>query len=444
MQIFARDEIVSRPVEVNSRILYNDIYRKRVNDLPALTWNGMAEEVAGFLPYKRGGMTTGFQAVLSSHQGRFQNTEDRTAVAVVNDAAGYGISLGVTFQNGRRIIGGSLAGSRTRNNTAVEFKAFPSAESVAMNRYFLDWLEPTFGREWDIGNTSSGFNPQVVTDVPLSNERRLSLLFSHMHRSYQPRVRYTNSSNKAELTGERLIDFMLRFDENLVAARLNNETRGSSWMAVFFDSPLTFDTDNHSPPTEPVNLDHYTLGDGRFRRRGLNIQLLKNTGTSKFELGIGTCRYTGRLRLNTPVLGYFAGLLPISHGVAVKIEGSSFSQRIKANYSPVIFGIQSSLLAGYSHGYYDLFVDGEAQLEFNLISVPINHPIQFHLHLVEFGAGLTFRRGPVSSAYSFAQLIPFITRVDESPMKFHEKVPDVSLQSRGGAVHQLTFSYSWD
>ncbi|UCH11083.1 MAG: hypothetical protein JSU61_04115 [Fidelibacterota bacterium] len=443
VQFITRDEIDTYQLEVNSGIRYDDTYRKRVNDRLALTWNSTTEELAAFLPYTKGRLTSGIHARFSSYRGHFRNTKDRTAVALVDDAKGNSLHVGIALTDGSRVLGANLEGITHQHAAEVEFKAYPSATNLAMRMYFLDWLEPTFGRVWDINSTYRMLKPTIMAGVPLPDERRLDLLISHTRIRLRPRVHYTNSSNKTELTGNRMIDLMLEIDESVLALGVENERRGTLWKAVFFDSPLMLDTDNHSPPT-PVNLDYYSLGNGHFHRRGFNLQLLKEAASIAIELGIGTSRYASRLKMNTPVLGYYAGILPISHAAKGKLEGTSFSQRFKAQVSPVIPGIRPALIAGYTHGYYDLFIDGEGHLEFNLVSVPIDHPYQFHLHLVELGASLTFRRGPVFGRYAFTQLLPFITRVDKSPMRFHEKVPGITPQSRGGGVHQLTFSYRWD
>jgi len=345
--------------------------------------------------------------------------------------------------DGVRLFGIGLEGLRLRHETPVLIKYYPTSENRFMQLYFLDWLEPTFGRELSITGSRETLKPSIYIALPVWPGELLSLSLSHSVTTMTPVIGYNNSSNKPELTGNRAIDIGLRAREDVLLLKLEDESAGTTISAALFNSRFAFNLDNNPPQTEPIQLDHDSLGQGEGGRSGFGLCYSRATESFRLELGLGRGSYTGKAELNTPVLGYYAKIFPVSHAVEGKLKGHSNTQQIKATLYRSVFGIQSSLLAGYSHGFFDLHVEGEAQLEFNLVSVPVDHPLQYHLHLFELSCRLTSSRGPVSGYYCFTQYLPFLKRADESPIRLFREVPGIKVDSRGGGVHQLALSFRW-
>ncbi|MBC8402799.1 MAG: hypothetical protein H8E14_15045 [Candidatus Marinimicrobia bacterium] len=78
---------------------------------------------------------------------------------------------------------------------------------------------------------------------------------------------------------------------------------------------------------------------------------------------------------------------------------------------------------------------------FGLISVPVDYPLQYHLHLLNF-TGLVERHfNQLTLCYEFTQYLPYLKRVDDSPINFKPDVKETDYRTRGGGQHRLSIYY---
>ena len=437
------EELRHRSVEARSRFVYNDLFRKQVNGVSALTWNGVIWDIDAFVA--RPGARFGY-AINLFYQGSrrwFENKKDRTALYVNdrNAANRGGFQLAIT--DGRRLLGVGLEVYSASSETPIWIKEFPGSKNSATLKYFLDWLEPTFGRQLDITANTELQKPILFVSIPTFRRKLVTLILAHSSFLSRPEILYVNSSNKPELAGNRKIDIPFKSEGNLFDINLKNENQSSSVSATFFRSKFRLSFDNNPPQTAPILLDYEELGHGDGSRRGFSLKYGVKYKNYLLRFGLGRSRYWTKLKINTPVLGYYKNVFPIAHGVVGKVVGNSFSQTVEVSFEKRIIFTESFLKIGYTHGFFRFMLDGDALLEFNLISIPVHHPLRYHVHIVEIAWRLERRFGPYSGFYSFTQFIPFVVRRDTSPIRLSQDVPDVSTKSRGGGIHQFVISYQW-
>lgn len=437
------EELRNRSVEVRSRFVYNDLFRKQVNGVSALTWNGVIWDIDAFVA--RPGARFGHAINLFYRGSRrwFENKKDRTAL-YVNDRNATnrgGFQLAIT--DGRGLLGVGLEVYSASSEIPIWVKAFPGSKDSAMHKYFLDWLEPTFGRLLDITANRELQKPILFVSIPTFQRKRITLFLAHSSFSSRPEILYVNSSNKPELAGNRKIDIPFKFEGNLFDISLKNKSESSGISATFFRSRFSLDFDNNPPQTAPILLDYEELGHGEGSRRGFSLKYGVKYRNYDFRFGLGRSHYSADFKINTPVLGYYKNVFPIAHGVEGKVVGNSFSQTVEATFHKRIISTESFLKAGYTHSFFGFRLDGDALLEFNLISIPVHYPLRYHVHIVEIAWRLERRFGPYRGFYSFTQFIPFVVRSDTSPIRLSKDVPGVSTKSRGGGIHQFVVSYQW-
>ena len=183
------------------------------------------------------------------------------------------------------------------------------------------------------------------------------------------------------------------------------------------------------------------------------------------RLGLGNL--SGTVDLETPVLGRTL-FIPIIHGIAGEITGKNSSQNISFNYNKLFKNTEFELFSSYTHGYYDLLIDGDAKLIFGLISLPVYSTLNYHVHFFDFLGNVKQQIGNMNIIFSFGQIIPIIWRTDSSPIKFKyepqidpktgdeidPKTEDVKFwkwdnisenlnKHRGGRSYSISIQYSW-
>jgi len=135
---------------------------------------------------------------------------------------------------------------------------------------------------------------------------------------------------------------------------------------------------------------------------------------------------------------------PISHGVGGEITGTNSSQKISFNYNKLYKNIKFELLSSYTHGYYDLLIDGDAQLLFNLISTPVFYTLNYHAHFFDFQGNIKQQIGNINIIYSLNQIIPIIRRTDSSPIRFkQEPQTEFTYKHKGGSSYSINIQYNW-
>lgn len=437
------EELRNRSTEVSSRFVYNDLFRKQVNGVSALTWNGVIWDIEAFVA--RPGARFGHAINLFYRGSRrwFENKKDRTALYVNDQNAVSHGGFQLAIADGRALLGVGLEVYSASSETPIGIKDFPSSKNSAMHKYFLDWLEPTFGRELDITANTELQKPILFLSIPTFRRKLITLFLAHSSFSSRPEIVYVNSSNKPELAGNRKIDIPFKSEGNLFDISLENENQSSSVSATFFRSKFSLSFDNNPPQTAPILLDYEELGHGEGSRRGFSFKYGVKYKNYVLRFGLGRSHYSAKFEINTPVLGYYKNAFPIAHGVVGEVVGNSFSQTVEATFQKRIISTESLLKVGYTHSFFGFRLDGDALLEFNLISIPVHHPLRYHVHIVEIAWTLERRFGPYSGFYSFTQFIPFVVRSDTGPIRLSQDVPDVSTKSRGGGIHQFVVSYQW-
>ena len=135
-------------------------------------------------------------------------------------------------------------------------------------------------------------------------------------------------------------------------------------------------------------------------------------------------------------------ILPIFHGVKGKITGANSSQKISINYNKIFKNTEFDLLSSYTHGYYDLLINGDAHILANLASTPVSSTLNYHVHFFDFWGNIKQQIGSINIICSLNQIIPIIKRTDSAPIKFiHET--EYSPEHRGGLSYSISIQYSW-
>ncbi|MFC1543240.1 hypothetical protein ACFL4K_01720 [Candidatus Neomarinimicrobiota bacterium] len=443
LRVIGLREVQNRPLEVHSRVVYDDVFRKRVNGIAALAWSNVAWEVDTFIPWSRASASYAMQVSYHGNDFWFQNQRDRTALYVDSQSAAGGGAFQLARAKAGRLVGGGLAFRSSSHETPVMIRDFPESDNNSMNTFFLDWIEPTFGRQLDIDGHAESYIPMLFASAQVFQRKRLTLSLSRSLLSTNPEMLYVNTSNKPELAGDRKISAAFEAIQDLIDIGLEDELSGTRISLTLFDTRMGLKIDNNPPPADPILLDYEYLGNAQGGRSGFALRYSMESDHYSLGLGLGRSYYSGEFSLNTPVLGYYENFFPIAHAADGKVAGSSFTQSVEAGAAGAIGSTESSLRLCYMHSFFDLRLDGDASLEFNLISTPIDHPLKYHVHVLSLGGELIRSFGPVTGSYSFNQLIPFAVRVDDSPIWFSEEVAGVSTRSRGGGIHQVTLYYQW-
>lgn len=422
---------------------YGDLYRKRINAQQVLGWSDTGTAAGAFWPLRAGKYSLSVRARYQGYQGDFENHQDRTAVGLHYQSSGKRSAATFALTDGAWLGGFGFEGAISSFHAPVKIKAFPTTTNLLIGQLFLNWLEPTFGRTIDMSGTSNYSRPSIFVALPVGRGKQLSLFFTHTDFNFLPSLIYTNSSNKPALTGERKMDVRFRTQENVIALGMKQPDAGWSFTAALFNADIMLEIDNNPPPANPVKLDFDILGNLTGGRRGLSLQISKESDAVSLLLGLGRSYYDAKFDMRTPVLGYYLKILPISHGVTGKVSGESLSQRIHGVFNSRFMGAHSIFGLGYIHTRYQLTVAGEGQMAFNLVSVPINYPLVISQHLIQLHIQIGAGKGPLRWRYVFDQYIPFSTRVDDSPILIVERPPGLKLSHRGGGIHRLFLIYSW-
>lgn len=441
IEMITIEDIQEQTKEVSIRFLYNDYYRKWIKNQKVLAWNGNGWQLASF--YSRHGkkLNYGIQMDIVDSESYFHNTRDRTAINIQDRRALYSANIQIAATDSVALFGVGLNLGTTEYKTPIKIKEYPNSENAAMRTFFLDWLEPTFGKKINLDGYRLIRQPQIFASIPVYKKNRLTLLYRYSYSRYNPTISYENSSNIPELTGQRKITVPGELKESVFNVNLTNVPNQLQLSLLYFMTRIDFNVDNNPPMTEPNLLDLEKLGNGKGDRQGVALKLMGSNEHYQLLIGLGYSHIFFSLELVTPVLGRI--VLPISHGIEGDITGTSTTQRIELTYTKVFRYLETNFLFGYTHGFYDFLIDGDAQLEFNLTSQPIHHPLQYQAHLWEFRGQFERQLGPVTIVYSFNQLIPIVKRTDSSPIKFKEKDIIVNTSHWGGGVHSISFWYRW-
>ena len=448
-EIITSRYLYTQPSKISSRYVYNDYYRKYINGQQKIDWNGYNREISIWHSHIGKDLNYGIKTNIQFSEYDFQNVQDKKALRIQNDKDFNSINFQIALSDEKSFLGVGMVYRKTKNSMPILITEFPGSVDDNMNEYFLDYLEPTFGENLSIEGNSVLQNPLIFASLPVYEKYHLTILYSYLFHKYNIDIDYTNSSNIDELTGNRSIEIPAGIRNSFIQAILSNKSSSIQSSATYFNTDISAPFNNYLPAnyTNPILRDYETLGYIRGSHRGGSIELNYSRKNYQLILGLGFGNLSGSVKMVTPVLGekYFLFIpLPISHGVGGEITGTNSSQKISFNYNKLCKNIKFELLSSYTHGYYDLLIDGDAQLFFNLISTPVYSTLNYHAHFFDFQGNIKQQIGNINIIYSLNQIIPIIRRTDSSPIRFkHEPRTEFTYKHRGGSSYSINIQYNW-
>ena len=293
------------------------------------------------------------------------------------------------------------------------------------------------------------------------------MLYNHLYQKHNIDIHYINSSNIDKLTGNRSIEIPTKLKHNFIQAILSKKSSSIQSSATYFNTDLNLPFNNIIPFNNADSLDLDALGYIQGAHWGGSIELIYSRNNYQLLMRLGLGNLSGTVDLETPVLGRTL-FIPIIHGIAGEITGKNSSQNISFNYNKLFKNTEFELFSSYTHGYYDLLIDGDAKLIFGLISLPVYSTLNYHVHFFDFLGNVKQQIGNMNIIFSFGQIIPIIWRTDSSPIKFKyepqidpktgdeidPKTEDVKFwkwdnisenlnKHRGGRSYSISIQYSW-
>ncbi len=439
IRTFSLNETVSLAPKLESGCQYGDVYRKKVSQNTAL----FIEQNRAYLylryPYKIKNYSQLFlfHTRLNSINGN--NNKDRTAVNGIITGNGFDQLLMWSGTSGAGLIGFRGRYASFQNKSEISINSYPVSTDNRLNKFFLNWLQPTFGKNIRVDIPSRLIEIGVWGSTPVRSHNRLRLLINHLQFNSIFQFNYINTSNSISLNGNRRLDLPVSIRQNQISLTLLRPDKSLNQFDItLLGTTLQYSTDNH-PPTFT---DFKSLGEGAFYHHGISASLDYISGRHQFNGGLSASNYSGDFSIRTPVLGLYLGILPISHKAEGNISKSySLSQKIgwSAHYEIRETALKFAL--DYIHSRYYFNVNGEAQLEFDLFSAPIDYPVQLDANIFDINGHIRRKFRRFSLVYSIRQIIPLIKRVDDSPIRFTEKIPGRQTLHRGGQTHTINIEY---
>jgi len=448
-EIITSRDLYTQPSKISSRFVYNDYYRKYINGQQKIDWNGYNREISTWHSHIGKDLNYGLKTNIQFSEYDFQNVQDKKALRIQNDKDFNSINFQIALSDEKSFLGVGMVYRKTKNSMPILITEFPGSVDDNMNEYFLDYLEPTFGKNVSIIGNSVLRNPLIFTSFPINKKYYITILISHLFQKYNIDIDYTNSSNIDELTGNRSIEIPAGIRNSFIQAILSNKSNSIQSSATYFKTDISAPFNNFLPAnyTNPILRDYETLGYIRGSHRGGAIEFNYSRTNYQLLLGLGLGNLSGSVEMVTPVLGEKNIIIfpfPISHGVGGEITGTNSSQKISFNYNKLYKNIKFELLSSYTHGYYDLLIDGDAQLFFDLISTPVFYTLNYHTHFFDFKGNIKQQIGNINIIYSLNQIIPIIWRTDSSPIKFKYEPPIDPTPTEPGISHETEDVNFWE
>lgn len=441
-------QAVTRQIELDYR--YDDIYHKKAFDRQALLIN--QQGLAAFLTYPFR-IKSYYQLVTlksSFYDASANNHNDQTAISGSLRGDGFDHSLVWTIAGSKRMIGFLSHYKHLQNCANLSIKSYPSSEDKKLNKYFLDWLPMTFGNPITNQGEFKFLEISGWGSTPISRGSQLQLSGSRVKSTNSLTFQYVNSTNKPILNGIRRLDIPINSELSQISLALLRLNRSISSIEIsYLLTDLDFTSDNN-PPIDTTSLvcDLESLGQGKLRNQGFSLTIGYTKKRQHFAVGLSSSTIQGDLIVQTPVLGYIKILgfipTPVAHKANGQIEqGRAFSQKLHYHTGVKFRNLEISLSTDYLHSRYFLQIIGQADLEFGLISNPIDYPIRIDANIFDIQVNVHRKINNFIFCYSLRQIIPIIRRLDESPIRLIEQIPDKKIAERGGASHQLGISYEF-
>ena len=443
-QIITPSSIYTQPSEISSRFVYNDYYRKYINGQQKIDWNGYNREISTWHSYIGKDLNHGFKTNIQFSESDFQNIQDKKALHLQNNKEFNSIDFQIALSDDKSLVGAGMAYRKTKNSMPILITEFPGSLNDDINEYFLDFLEPTFGENVSINGNSILKNPLIFTSFPLNEQYYMTILCSHFSQKYNIDIHYTNSSDYDELRGNRSIEIPAGIRNSFIQAILSKKSGSIQTSTTYFNTDINLPFNNILPSNyeNPVIQDNDTLGYIRGSHKGGSIELNYSRNNYQLLFGLGLGNLSGAVEMVTPVLGKKFFFLPIFHGVKGKITGANSSQKISINYNKIFKNTEFDILSSYTHGYYDILIDGDAYILAHLTSTPVSSTLNYHVHFFDFWGNIKQQIGSINIICSINQIIPIIKRTDSAPIKFTHET-EYSPEHRGGLSYSISIEYSW-
>ena len=431
-------DIYSVKKELVAKYSYQDIYRKRINGNPVLFSLDNVFFFYGFYPFKFNDINQAVQVKINSNKFRFSNENDRSSVIGTSDLSGIKSSIRWSTTRGVGLAGIGMDVNSNKGESDFNIVSFPASDNEAMNSFFLDWLEPTFGRNLKCKYSGNSYRFIAWGSTPLKNSYRLRLSASRLRGKNNLQMNYTNSTNKIELNGKRRLDIPVQNRETIISLALYSSDRLLQCLeAGIIISNLRIDTDNNRPD----NTDLETLGRGDFSRLGLFVNCTLERDWYKIWCGLSGASYSSEFDFNTPVLGFYKNVFQISHSAEGQLaNSSSFSQKLGGQVKLNIGRTVNKISLSYTHARYWFWMTGDAYLQFRLISTPIDYPVNIDANLWDVAYEVRYPTKMFDICYRIQQIVPLFKRLDESPIKMKRDIPGLKITNRGGQIHEFYIS----
>ena len=374
------------------------------------------------------------------------NRNDDTAVRFNLANKGVDNTIIWTVSDGTGFLGIGLRYADQKSNGDINILDFPISQNETLNEYFLDLLPETFG------STVGVSNRLTLSDISISGSTKipghyLRFIFNRRNAQNKPEFHYINSSSTPTLSGKRLLGIPIQLRQYLIAVTLIPEKSVISHFSLdLFKTNLGFSTDYHT--YDAVDMDD--LGNGQLARTGAAFRITSDIADNSFYTGISFIRYTGDFTVKTPLLGYASDpllglqIIPVAHWAEAQLgQSRSFAQLFGWSGNITFSKTVCNLGLQYIHSRYNFQVKGKAHLEFGLTSSPIDYPVTLNASFFTFRGSLHHRFKYFSVFYSGTQIIPYIKRVDDSPIKIHQPVAGKKVRRRGGQSHHIGLEYSF-
>ena len=437
IRTFNLNETVSLSPKLESGCQYGDVYRKKVSQNTALSISQNTAYLYLRYPYKikNYSQILLFHTRLNSISGN--NNKDQTAVNGTITGNGFDQLLMWSGTSGAGFIGFRGRYASFQNKSEISINSYPVSSDDRLNKFFLNWLKPTFGENIRVDIPTRLIEIGVWGSTPVRNHNRLRLLVNHLQFNSMFQFNYTNTSNSISLNGKRRLDLPVSIKQNQISLTLLRPDKSLNQFDItVLGTTLQYSTDNHPP----ILTDFKSLGEGAFHHHGISASLDYISGRHQFNGGLSASTYSGDFSIKTPVLGLY--LLPISHEAEGNILKSySLSQKIGWSGHYEIRETAMKFALDYIHSRYYFHIKGEAHLLFGLFSAPIDYPVQLDANIFDINGHIRRRFERFSLVYSFRQIIPLIKRLDDSPIRFIEEIPDRRIRHRGGQTHIINIEY---
>ncbi|MBU1874891.1 hypothetical protein KJ688_14380 [bacterium] len=423
-------------VELNFQ--YDDVYRKKLSGFSAISINRNSYIATATIPFREKSQILLVKTAVADLSADNQN--DQTSVQMDLSAAVFDYSAVWAMFKQTHSLG--LRGHYRQSESSADLviNSYPSSDDSNLNRYFLNWLPLTFSNPITSQTKSKSIEMGAWYSRLINQHYHIRFLLNNLRSDNQSRFQYFNTTNKVALNGKRLLDIPVNWQQTLASIVFFQMDKTRPFITISYNhARLKYSTDNHPPSF----IDYKSLGKGAFDNDGLAILAEHSIRRHQVSAGISYSQFDGDFSLQTPVLGYITfGIIPVAHSAKGHIsKGTVFSQKLGCFSRYRLNRTDLEIALDYTHSRFQLRFLGEAQLEFGLLSAPINYPVQIDANIFDVQSKLERRFNQFSLFYDFRQIIPVFKRLDDSPIRITKPVPGKITRERGGQIHKFGIGY---